>query len=320
MNNVSGAFSVLQAMYAKHGIATYPLKPDKTPAISHYGRIGAPGSAQIAMKFPNATAAGFVAGIRSRVTVVDIDSQDERLVADMQRRYGETPLHVITPSGGKHLYYRHGGEARNIRPLPGIEVDILGDGNVVAALSVVPKGQYAIERGSIDDLDRLPRMRTEVPRQGPTAIQKGQRNNALFKYCRSIVDSCDDLDQLVDVAYHWAERSLPEPLPDAEVLKTCTSAWNYRGGRVRVGGHIVEMSMYLRLKADPHVLALFSALSTENGPAANFMVANGFGKASGWSRRLVPAARKKLLDLGAIRCIREHRKGAAALYCWALPP
>jgi hypothetical protein len=70
------AFATLQAAYAAHRIATYPLKENKTPAVRAYDRIGASYSAQLAMRFPDATAAGFVAGPRNRVTVVDIDSAD----------------------------------------------------------------------------------------------------------------------------------------------------------------------------------------------------------------------------------------------------
>src|SRR5665213_1727372 len=58
-------FPALQAAYARYGIATYPLRADKTPAVSGYRHIGAPYSAELAMKFPDATAAGFVAGRRT---------------------------------------------------------------------------------------------------------------------------------------------------------------------------------------------------------------------------------------------------------------
>jgi hypothetical protein len=185
----SGAFMDLQRAYAEHRIATYPLTEDKTPAIRGYDRVGAKGSLQLAMKFPQALAAGFVAGRRNRLTVVDIDSPDDRLVDEIQGRFGITPFQVRTPSGGSHLYYRHTGEARRIRPLP--DVDVLGAGNVVAALSVVPKGRYQIERGSLDDLAALPPMRQEQL-QCPTGnIPKGQRNLSLFEFCRRTVAYCE---------------------------------------------------------------------------------------------------------------------------------
>lgn len=314
---MSGAFPKLQAMYAGHQVATYPVNHDKTPAISHYGRIGAPGSAQIAMKFSDADAAGFVAGSRNQITIIDIDNPDERLVAEMQHRFGVTPLQVITPSGGRHLYYRHNGETRRIRAMP--DVDILGAGPVVAALSIVSRGRYAIERGTLDDLARLPKLRAATSREKQAVVQKGQRNEALFQNCHKIVESCDDIEQFIDAAQGWADGCLAQPLSEAEIRKTCGSVWKYREGRRCVGKHIIEAPVYAHLKAAPNAMALFAVLSAENGDRAEFMVADGLGEASGWPRRLVPAARKKLLELGVIQCVRRPRKGTAALYRWVLP-
>jgi hypothetical protein len=126
-------FAELQEVYAARRIATYPLTEGKTPAISNYDRVGAEGSRRLVIKFPEATAAGFVAGRRNRITVVDIDSADERLVAEIEAQFGRTPLLVQTPSGGFHLPYRFNGEVRRIRAME--NVDILGAGNVVAAMS-----------------------------------------------------------------------------------------------------------------------------------------------------------------------------------------
>lgn len=310
---MTGAFPALQAMYAQHRVAVYPLTASKTPAVKAYDRIGAPYSEQLAIRFPEATAAGFVAGPRNRITVVDIDSADDRLVAELQDRYGMTPLQVMTPSGGRHLYYRHNGEVRRIRPLP--KVDILGAGNVVAALSVVPKGIYQIERGSLEDLDRLPPLLREAPR-APTSVPTGKRNESLFHYCRRTANVCDDLDQLLDAARTWADGRLAEPLPAAEVVKTATSAWRYRGGRKAIMHHIVEAPVYASLVANTDALALFAYLSAENGQDADFMIADGLGKARGWPYRFVPAARRALLDLGIIVCTRPARRGAPALYRW----
>ena len=113
------SFAAIQLAYAEHKVATYPLKADKTPAVKHYTRIRAPYSAKLAMKFSDFMVAGFCAGPRNRITVIDIDSTDPRLVDEIEHTFGPSPLHVLTPSGGRHLYYRHGGEPRRIRPLPG---------------------------------------------------------------------------------------------------------------------------------------------------------------------------------------------------------
>ena len=160
-------FPAIQAAYAAHGVATYPLTAGKTPAVRAYNRIGAPYSAQLAMKFKTAEAAGFVAGRRNRLTIVDIDSTDRRLVDEMERMLGRSPLHVQTPSGGWHAYFRHDDEPRQIRVLP--NVDLLGGGNVVAAGSRTPRGRYQIVRGTLEDLDQLPRMLASAAQTGRRA-------------------------------------------------------------------------------------------------------------------------------------------------------
>jgi hypothetical protein len=232
------AFATLQATYAAHRVVIYPLKDNKTPAVRAYDRIGAPYSAQLAVRFPEATAAGFVAGPRNRVTVVDIDSADARLVDECLDRFGPTPLQILTPSGGRHLYYRHNGEARRIKSLP--DVDILGGGNVVAALSVVLKEDMSLEWGTLDDLDRLPRLpASRIPQAGPERVPEGKRNAALHRYCRSIVGHCDDLESLVDAAQTWAEEQVSGRLPDAEIIKIVGSVWRFRGGRKLFMQHIV---------------------------------------------------------------------------------
>jgi hypothetical protein len=246
---------------------------------------------------------------------VDIDCPDERLVGEIEARFGVTPLQVLTPSGGRHLYYRYNGEARRIRPLP--DVDVLGGGNVVAALSVVPKGKYEIVVGSLDDLARLPKMRTvEIPGQG--RIPKGERNQALFEYCRGIVSYCDDFDQLLDTAQTWADDQFVAPLPRAELIKTCKSVWKYREGRKQIMRHIVEAPVYEALVANTGALALFAYLSAENGSDAQFMIADGLAGARGWPRRFVPTARHALLAIGVIECTRPRGNGKPALYRWRI--
>src|ERR1700674_3344004 len=109
---MTGRFCAMQKLYADHGIATYPIGENKKPVITNFQRVGLKGSRALAEKFTNADAFGFVAGERNRLTIVDVDSNDEALVYEVRGRFGDTPLQVITPSGGRHLYYRHNGERR----------------------------------------------------------------------------------------------------------------------------------------------------------------------------------------------------------------
>jgi hypothetical protein len=315
---VGGGYPALQAAYERHGVAIYPLGKDKSPAVRGYARVGVNAARQLATKFVDATAGGFIAGNRNRLTIVDVDSSDDRLTVEIERRFGRSPLVVVTPSGGRHLYFRHNGELRRIRALP--EVDILGDGNVVAAGSRTSRGVYRIERGSLDDLDKLPPIRSEAPETRQAArIPEGQRNKELFRYCRKTVGYCDSLDQLLDAAQTWADRELAAPLPAAEIVKTCNSVWQYRGGRRLIMNNIVEAGQYAALVSNKDALALFAFLSAENGPGSKFMIADGLARATGWPRRFVPAARKALLSLGLVECVRPRGKNAPALYQWRQP-
>ena len=75
--------------------------------------------------------------------------------------------------------------------------------------------------------------------------------------------------------------------------------------------HIVDAPEYDALVANVGALALFAYLSAENGSRAEFMIADGLGKARGWPRRFVPAAREALLDLGVVEITRAARKKRA---------
>jgi hypothetical protein len=314
---VSGGFAALAPLYAAHGVATYPCRASGAPAATGYLRVGLAGSRQLALKFAEANAFGFRAGPRNRITVLDVDLADDRLLAEMCDRFGTT-LQVRTPSGGWHLYYKHAGEARRIRPMRDVPVDILGDGHVVAAGSVVSRGSYKIERGSLDDLDILPPMLVQQP-VPPNRVPRGRRNVELFRFCCRSVYACDTFEQLLDVAETWADDQLAEPLPAAEIRKTCNSVWQYRGGRRGLMNHILTKPMFTALVANLDALALFAYLSAENGPSATFMIADGLGTARGWPRRFVPTARRALLDLGFVECVRRPSFRSPGLYRWKVP-
>ena len=64
-----GLFPRWQPEYAAHNIATFPVRisaDDKRPAVKHYKKIGLPGSAQLAMRFENDNAFGFMVGDRTK--------------------------------------------------------------------------------------------------------------------------------------------------------------------------------------------------------------------------------------------------------------
>ena len=74
--------------------------------------------------------------------IFDIDEKDNQpsgseTVAELEESYGKLPdtWTVLTPSGGRHLYFRSPIELKNGRPLPGIDIKSSG-GFVVAPPSI----------------------------------------------------------------------------------------------------------------------------------------------------------------------------------------
>lgn len=149
-----GIFADAQPKYAACGIATFPVS-GKKPLVSHYHKFGINGSTQLALKFADADGVAFMAGNRSKVTVVDMDHPDEHLLKEMLRLFGKTPMIVRSGSGSFQLWYAYGGETRRIRPNADLPVDILGQGVVIAPPSRGSKGIYTFVRGSLADLGDL---------------------------------------------------------------------------------------------------------------------------------------------------------------------
>jgi hypothetical protein len=93
----------------------------------------------------------------------------------------------------------------------------------------VAKGEYRIDRGTMDDLAELPTIRTEKalqPAQRGAEAKEGSRNQAVWEHCMRSVRWCDSLDALLDVANTFNGELMP-PLAEAEVIKTAKSAWHY---------------------------------------------------------------------------------------------
>ena len=114
---------------------------------------------EIANKFSDASAFGYYCGQRNGITVLDVDTTDEHVLADAINRHGQTPIVVRTGSGKFHALYRFNNEKRAVRAWDGLPIDLLGAGLAIAPPSLVSKGHYQIIQGHLDDLDRLPIMR-----------------------------------------------------------------------------------------------------------------------------------------------------------------
>ena len=316
----SGAFSRAQPLYAEHGIATFPVRivgDDKRPGVKHYKKVGLPGSAQLAMRFENDNAFGFMVGDRTRLTILDVDAPDEGVLVRALGRHGATPLIVRTASGKFHAYYRHNREHRLIRPWPDRPIDLLGGGFVVAPPSATENGAYQFVQGSLDDLDRLPVLRNlDLPKAG---AKQGARNKSLFEHCMRHANHVDDFDALLDVARTFNDNCEP-PMEDAEVTTVASNAWGYeQRGQNRFGKHgawfpLDEVKRMIDGNQDAALLLMF--LRANQGPDATFMCANGLAETFGWHRIRLANARRSLIEMGYLRVLRTARQNTPALYRW----
>jgi hypothetical protein len=321
-------FRVWQPRYAAYRIATFPVRVGdggKVPAIQGWQRIGLPGSAKVAQTM-DADAFGFCPGSRSRVTILDVDTGDECVLADALARHGSTPIIVRTGSGNYQAWYRWDGEKRLIRPDPDRPIDILGSGFVVAPPSRGIKSNYEFIEGGLHDLNRLPRLcnlplnnKRQATLPSKESIGKGNRNKSLWEHCMKAAHHCDDFDALLDVALTANANFLP-PLTEGEVVKVAKSAWGYtqRGENHfgRPGVYFDAEEANRLITSDPDLFVLLAFLRANNGPASTFMVANGLAQKLGWGRKRFAAKRRDLEQTHIKMVRRPSATNGPARYRW----
>src|SRR6516162_1135797 len=159
---MTGLYSQFQPLYADLGVTVFPCATSgtKKPLVGNYLKMGTRAAAELAKKFTDANAIGFAAGARNRITVLDVDIPDRRVLNDAVARHGEPRLIVETASGKYHGYYRHNRERRSIRAWGDeLPIDLLGGGLIMAPPSLFNDGQYPIIHGTLDDIRNLTPLR-----------------------------------------------------------------------------------------------------------------------------------------------------------------
>jgi hypothetical protein len=328
---MSGIFSRWQPEYAARGIATFPVDGEKRPRIRGWQKVGLKGSGELAAKFNDTDALGYVTGQRSKVTVLDVDIADEKVLDGALQRHGQAAIVTRTASGKFHALYRYNGERRRIRPWADLPIDVLGDnGYALAVPSRVEKGSYEIIHGHLDDLDRLKPMAappvaplvTPLPAKWLGMCQGDGRNNALWERCMRIGGGCA-LDRMMEIARE-ANQSFKEPLMDAEVVKVAASAWQhdaaglnfFRRPRVMLGHDIVDALAI----SNPDAMLLLVLLERYHGGNDRFVLAKAMAEKMGWTLPRWRAARSALTEAGIIRCIHSGGNGPhdPPIYGWPL--
>jgi hypothetical protein len=331
---MNAAFPDWQPQYAAHGIATFPIKitgSEKKPAIRGWQRIGLPGRNKLAQKFASADALGFCPGPRTGITILDVDSTNELILAAALDRHGHTPVIARSGSGKYHGYYRHNGEKRLIRPESDKPIDILGSGLAVAPPSRGSKGCYEFIQGGLDDIASLPVLQDvgfalapEMVLGDPPAFaemgENSGRNTALFDtLCREARGLPENIDAFVGRAREL-NKSFGEPMIDSRVINTAKSVFGYvESGQLRTGEHGAwfKKPQAQSLARDPYLLALIAWLKAENGPASEFWITNGLAAAHlGWPLDKLRKARSRAIKDGWIKLIIPASTGRNAVYGW----
>lgn len=326
-----GVFAQYQPEYAEHGIATFPVKitsDEKRPAIRGYMNIGRNGSAKLLKQFYDAEALGFALK-SNRITVLDVDTKDERVLADAMGRHGRTPFVVRTGSGNYQAWYENNSEGRHVRPWQDRPIDVLGHGYVVAPPSKAVKCRYTIIQGSLDDLEHLPSLKNlELPQNDVTAPQRasndrgeGKRNNTLFRACMKIARKCDTEHELESLAIQYAIEHFDVALPLAEIKVVVQSVWGYTTrcenyvGISRVVTTHDEIDTLARDHPDAFILLAVLRRYHWN---RRFFIADAMAKHGTvpYNRKRLSKARKILETNSYVIKTRGATKGCPALFRW----
>jgi hypothetical protein len=163
------------------------------------------------------------------LAVIDCDSDDSALVAQMEARFGVSSVHVKTPRG-RHLYYQAGDAVPNLRS-EGLPVDVKTGPRryVVGPLSLRPDGGFYDPVKGLLGNDALPRLRcTQIPK--PALIRTGDRHNQLVCEAMRMVELVDSVDELqanlAGIRDDWCVD--PATFPDSELAGIAAWAWQCR--------------------------------------------------------------------------------------------
>ncbi|MGB3312906.1 MAG: bifunctional DNA primase/polymerase, partial [Albidovulum sp.] len=283
-----------------------------------------PGLSLAQILAPMHRAGSHVYGVRlDGLAVIDCDSDDADLVARMEARFGQSPVHVRTPRG-RHLYYRATGAVPNLRG-EGLPVDIKTGARsyVVGPLSLRPDGGfYGPVKGVLGN-GVLPGLR-HAPSMKAAPIPNGHRHVELVTEAMrmlELVDSAEELQaNLAGIRDDWCVD--PATMPDSELHDIAKWAWNCRlENRIFRGRDSAFPVQRLALDAlrgqdnGADAIALLVTLVDQHGhsPGKRFPLDFDAMRSAGrmnLSISRLRAARRTLEGAGLLRLASKHRAGS----------
>lgn len=257
------------------------------------------------------------------LAVIDCDSDDAELVAQMEARFGQSPVHVKTPRG-RHLYYRAGGAVPNLRG-EGLPVDIKTGPRsyVVGPLSQRRDGGfYDPIKGQLGQ-DALPVIRT-APQSNAAPILTGHRHVELVKEALRMVELVDSPEELqanlAGIRDDWCAD--PATMPDSELQGIAAWAWKcrlenriYRGRDSVFQVHRLALDTLRGQTNGADAIALLVTLHDRHGHAPGKRFALDFVamRAAGLLNLSTPrlrAARRTLERAGLLRLASNYWAGS----------
>jgi hypothetical protein len=321
-----GIFADFAPQYAARGLRVFPVGREngKIPLIKGWPKVRTTTVNELARKFPDANI-GVVDG--DLITRVDID--DLNLIDLALDRFGETPIHVRTPSGGLHYWYAANGEVRKIR-LDGLGIDILGKGGFgVAPPSIRPDGRdYHFAEGGLEDIASLPKIKAsalsnsdeqdlQVSGSGDDSSDIIGRNDILFKKLLRLANSCETKYELGFLAGPLNDILFEIPMGEDEVQKIVGSVWKYKEtDDVWVGKEpraVITKTELDELGGNGDAALVLIKLRTAHGLRnhGEFVLANAIAGSFGWGLRRFRAAKAFLVKC---RFIEITHQGGGGLH------
>ena len=270
-----------------------------------------------------------VLGVRlDGLAVLDLDTDAPGLVADLEARFGPSPVHVSTPRG-RHLYYRLPDGPFSLPNLRGADLPVDAKSGarafVVAPGSVRPDGgRYFAERGTLG-VDPLPLLRLDAaPAAAPAArVPVGGRHKALVQAAVVAARDAESPDGLRAALARFRHGHCADPasVPDSELAAVAGWAWGLRCNNRLWGGRDsgftlsrAALDALRHFENETDAVALFVLLSDLHGhaPARRFPLDFVAMRAARLTKLSVPrlrAARRTLEAAGLLRLSGKHAAG-----------
>ena len=257
------------------------------------------------------------------LAVIDCDSDDVELVAQMEARFGQSPVHVKTPRG-RHLYYRACGAVPNLRG-EGLPVDIKTGPRsyVVGPLSLRADGGFYDPSKGLLGADTLKPLRVPTSLVSDP-ILTGHRHVELVKEAIRMVEFVNDVDELqanlTRIRDDWCVN--PSTMPGSELASIAGWAWTCRLKNHVYRGRDSAFPMQRRaldaLRSEANgvdAIALLVLLEDQHGhqPGKRFPLDFDAMRAAGLlnlSKPRLRAARRTLESAGLLRLVGRHQAGS----------